>query len=159
MDRLFHRVRAPARHRPLSGDYAQNFLGHALNTAAYLVKDPEFGWQAFGGNVQAGAAKVTLTPLDSFRQRVYLAPLGLWLTLDAGRFERVELAPKTGVVRLTFTAAEPFTPAARLRVEQPAAIDGVGKYAAAKRFAFEREAYVIPLGAGATAMELSGGRK
>ena len=45
---------------PLSGDYAQNFLGHALNTAAYLVNDSEFGWQAFGGNVQAEASKVTL---------------------------------------------------------------------------------------------------
>jgi hypothetical protein len=148
---------------PLFGDYAQNFLGHALNTAAYLVNDPEFAWQAFGGNVRAGAAKVMLTPLDSFRQRVYLAPIGLWLTLDAGRFERVELNPKTGQVRIAFAAADPFTPAARLRIEQPieqpAAGNGVGKYGTARHFEIERDAYVIPLGATATEVDLSGGRK
>ncbi len=27
---------------------------------------------------------VKVTPLDSFRARVYVASLGLWLTLDAG---------------------------------------------------------------------------
>ena len=30
----------------ISGDYAQNFFGHALNTATYVVNDPHFGWQA-----------------------------------------------------------------------------------------------------------------
>jgi hypothetical protein len=105
---------------PLSGDYAQNFLGHALNTATYVVNDPEFGWQAFGGNIRATAAGISVTPLDSFRMRVYLAPLGLWLTLDAGRFERIELNPKSGVVRVVLSAASEFTPAARLRMEQPA---------------------------------------
>jgi len=45
---------------------------------------------ALGGNVQADASKVVLRPLDSFRQRVYLAPLGLWLTLDAGRLVKDE---------------------------------------------------------------------
>jgi hypothetical protein len=144
---------------PLSGDYAQNFLGHALNTATYLVNDSEFGWQAFGGNVQTSASKVTLTPLDSFRQRVYLAPLGLWLTLDSGRFERVELNPKTGAVRLAFAAADAFTPAARLRIEEPARINGVGRYGATRHFEMERDAYVIPLGTAATVVDLSDGRK
>ena len=36
---------------PLSGDYGPNFFGHALNAATYVVNHPEFGWQAFGGNV------------------------------------------------------------------------------------------------------------
>ena len=144
---------------PLSGDYAQNFLGHALNTATYLVNDPEFGWQAFGGNVQAGAGKVVLTPLDSFRQRVYLAPIGLWLTLDAGRFERVELNPKTGAVQLAFDAADAFTPAARLRVEQPAAVNGVGKYGPAGHFEIERDAYLILLHATPTIVDLAAGRR
>src|SRR5262249_55226460 len=133
-----------------------NFLGHALNTATYLVNDPEFGWLAFGGNVQVRAAGISLTPLDSFRQRVYLAPLGLWLTMDAGRFERVELNSKTGAVRLEFAAADEFMRAARLRVEQPAAVTGVGKYSPSKELALERGAYVIPLGQSATWVELIG---
>jgi len=140
---------------PLSGDYAQNFLGHALNTATYLVNDREFGWQAFGGNVQVAGDRVLLTPLDSFRQRVYLAPVGLWLTLDSGRFDRVQLNPKTGAVHLIFAAPDGFTHSARLRVEQPAAVAGVGKYATSRHFDVEREAYVIPLSAGQTSVDLS----
>jgi hypothetical protein len=140
---------------PLSGDYAQNFLGHALNTATYLVNDREFGWQAFGGNVQVAGDRVLLTPLDSFRQRVYLAPAGLWLTLDSGRFERVQLNPKTGLVRLVFAAPDTFTRSARLRVEQPAAVGGIGKYVTARQFEIERNAFVIPLSPGQTSVDLS----
>jgi hypothetical protein len=140
---------------PLSGDYAQNFLGHALNTATYLVNDREFGWQAFGGNVQVAGDRVLLIPLDSFRQRVYLAPVGLWLTLDSGRFDRVQLNPKTGAVHLVFAAPDGFTRSARLRVEQPAAVSGVGKYRASQHLNVERDAFVIPLSAGQTSVDLT----
>jgi hypothetical protein len=140
---------------PLSGDYAQNFLGHALNTATYLVNDPQFGWQAFGGNVQVAGDRVLLAPLDSFRQRVYLAPVGLWLTLDAGRFDQVQLNPKTGAVRLVFAASDSFTPSARLRVEQPAAVARVGKYRASRPFEIDHGALVIPLSAGKTSVDLA----
>jgi hypothetical protein len=139
----------------ITGDYAQNFLGHALNTATYVVKDAEFGWQAFGGNLQATAAKVTVTPLDSFRARVYVAPYGLWLTLDAGKFEKVEVNPKTGAVRIGFAAANSFTPAARLRVEQPAKVNGVGSYAPTGAPRQERGAYVVSLGSSTTWVELA----
>jgi len=150
----FHSFPDTLKPDPLSGDYAQNFFGHALNTATYLVKDPEFGWQAFGGNVQISAANVTVTPLDSFRMRVYLVPLGLWLTLDAGQFERVELNPRTGHVRVWLAPASAFTPVARLRVEQPAVVKGVGTYAPSKRFPMERGAYVVRLGSVTTWIEL-----
>jgi len=139
---------------PFSGDYAQNFLGHALNTATYLANDREFGWQAFGGNVQVTGGRVLLTPLDGFRQRVYLAPVGLWLTLDSGRFDRVQVNTKTGDVRLVFAAADPFTRSARLRVEQPAAIRGVGKYGPLRHVEIERDAYVIPLSGAQTSVDI-----
>jgi len=155
----FHSFPDTLKPDPINGDYAQNFLGHALNTATYVVHDPEFGWQAFGGNLRTTAGKVTVTPLDSFRMRVYLAPLGLWLTLDAGRFEQVEMNPKTGAIRLGLAAATPFTPQARLRVEQPAAVKGVGTYAPSKALTQERAAYVVPLRAATTWVELRSGRK
>ena len=139
---------------PLSGDYGPNFFGHALNTAAYLVKHPEFGWVAFGGNVSVAAERVKLTPLDSARRRIYIAPMGLWLTLDAGTFSSAEYNSKTGEVRLEFSAADSYTPAARLRVEQPAKISGVGNYRPAKEFKQERGAYVIPLAKSSVAISL-----
>lgn len=151
----FHAFPDMLRADPVSGDNGPNFFGHAMNTAAYLVKHPEFGWVAFGGNISKTGALVRLTPLDSARTRVYVAPLGLWLTLDAGTFASVELNPQTGSVRLALAAATQYTPVARLRVEQPAAMQGVGKYHPAKRFAEEREAYVVPLSKQTTWVELT----
>jgi len=81
---------------PLTGDYGPNFFGHAWNTATYVVDHPQFGWLAFGGNIKAERDIIEVAPLDSFRTRVYLASFGLWLTLDAGNFETIEINSKTG---------------------------------------------------------------
>jgi hypothetical protein len=101
---------------------------------------------------------VQVTPLDSLRMRVYIAPRGLWLTLDAGRFEAVEVNAKTGAVRVGLASATAETPQARLRIEQPAQITGVGSYRLREQFEQEREAYVIPLKQGATWIELNSPR-
>jgi len=138
---------------PLSGDYGPNFFGHAWNTAAYLVDHPQFGWLAFGANVHREGDKVTLLPLDSSRSRVYLAPLGLWLTLDAGTFESVEMNSRTGAVRVELARATPFTPAARLRVEQPAK-GKAGTYRPVETLKSERDAWLVPLGQTATWVDL-----
>jgi hypothetical protein len=100
---------------------------------------------------------VSVTPLDSFRTRVYVASAGLWLTLDAGQFEKVELNPKTGVVRLALAPATGFTTTARLRIENTA-----GKQAAYRlvgSLPVERGAYVVRLGKASTWITLqSSGR-
>jgi hypothetical protein len=138
-----------------TGDYGLAFFGHAYNTATYLVEHPTFGFLAFGGNITNDAGLITVTPLDSFRNRFYVAPLGLWLTLDAGEIEAVELNPATGLVRVRLAPATTDTPNARLRVEQPASLTGVGTYAVAGTFATERGARVIPLGAQPTWVDLN----
>jgi hypothetical protein len=87
----FHSFPSTLKWDAYSGDYGPNFFGHALNTATYVINHPDFGWQAFGGNVTRSGDWLKVQPLDSFRMRVYIAPLGLWLTLDAGKFESVEV--------------------------------------------------------------------
>jgi hypothetical protein len=151
----FHAFPDMLRPDPLSGDYGPNFYGHALNTGTYLVNHPEFGWQAFGGNVKVDGRGVALEPLDSFRNRVYLAPLGLWLTLDAGKLQWVLLDRRTGRVRVQLAPADPFTPVARLRIEQPARLAGAGRYQLTAQFPRERDAYAIPLGPQPTWVELA----
>jgi hypothetical protein len=150
----FHSFPDTLKPDPISGDFAQNFFGHALNTGAYLAKHPEFGWTAFGGNVEVEGPLVRLTPRDSFRSRVFLAPLSLWLTLDAGSFENVEVNMETGLVRVALSKADPFTPAARFRVEHPGPEEGTVGYHPSAEFKTEREAYVIPLGSMETWIEL-----
>jgi len=130
---------------PLSGDYGPNFFGHAWNTATYIVDHPEFGWVAFGGNIKVRNNVVTATPLDSFRTRVYVASLGLWLTLDAGTFESVELNANSGVVRVGLAGATPASPEALLRIEQPAKVGNVGTYHPVAAMKSQRGAVVVPL--------------
>ena len=106
----FHSFPSTLKWDPYSGDYGPNFFGHAFNTATYVIKHAEFGWQSFGGNIEVRGNWVNVQPLDSFRKRVYIAPVGLWLTLDAGTFETIALNTKSNVVRVTLSAADQFTP-------------------------------------------------
>ncbi|MBB6053153.1 DUF5695 domain-containing protein [Armatimonas rosea] len=122
-----------------SGDYGPGFLGHALNTGCYIVNDPELGWQAFGGALTQRGTTITVTPQDSLRQRVFIAPLKLWLVLDAGQFERVTLDTKTKAVTLTFPPKTEHAPVARLRIE--------GQHKPTPKLPTERGAVVIELGA------------
>ncbi len=149
----FHSFPDMLRSDPVSGDNGPNFFGHAWNTATYVVNHPEFGWLAFGGNIRTEGSLIKVTPLDSFRTRVYLSPAGLWLTLDSGKFESVELNSKTGVVRVGLAAADGFTPTARLRAEQPAKVK-TQSYRPVKPLKSERGAWVVPLGKETTWVEL-----
>lgn len=151
----FHSFPDMLRPDPYTGDYAQNFLGHALNTATYLVRHPELGWLAFGGNVEQRDSIVGVVPLDSFRSRVYIAPAGLWLTLDAGRFERVEYDADSRALQVVLAPASADAPVARLRVEQPASIPGIGTFSPGVALIVERGAFVVPLSAAATRVTLT----
>ncbi|PYU77812.1 MAG: hypothetical protein DMG50_29645 [Acidobacteria bacterium] len=154
----FHSFPDMLRVDPLSGDNGPNFFGHAFNAATYVVHHPEFGWVAFGGNLKVEGNTIKVTPLDSFRTRVYVASAGLWLTLDAGKFESVEVNSKNGAVRVGLSASTQFTAAAHLRIEQPAKLQGVGIYHPAKTLKIERDAYVVPLEKGTSWIELIAGQ-
>jgi hypothetical protein len=160
----FHSFPQNLRWDTYTGDYGPNFFGHAVNAATYLVNHADYGWQAFGGNVITNASRspgasgpgwVTVQTLDSFRRRVYVAPLGLYLTLDRGAFESVSVNPATRAVRITLAPAAEFTPSALLRIDQPAKVAGVGTYRTTRTFAPERGGFVVPLAATATTVELA----
>jgi hypothetical protein len=138
-----------------SGDYGPNFFGHAQNTATYLVDHPRFGWLAFGGNVVSKGDVVRVDVRDSFRMRFYLASRGLWLTLDAGNFEAIEFNTRTGVVRVGLKGATENVKQARLRIEQPAKVKGVGQYGVRQKLTMANDAYVVPLKSETTWVELT----
>ncbi|HET9131720.1 MAG TPA: DUF5695 domain-containing protein, partial [Terriglobia bacterium] len=141
----FHSFPQNMRWDTYSGDYGPNFFGVAVNAGTYVVNLPEFGWQAFGGNLKVDGEWVKVDVLDSFRQRVYIAPRGLWLTLDAGTFVAAEIQTKTHAVRIALSPSSPATPQARLRVEQPARVEGIGTFRPSEKFSLERGAFTIPL--------------
>ena len=150
----FHSFPSTLKWDPYTGDYGPNFFGHAFNVATYVIDHPELGWQAFGGNVRESGNWIDVQPLDSFRKRVYIARLGLWLTLDAGTFERIAINTRSKLVRVMLSRSDRYTPNARLRVQQPAKIARVGAYTPRQNFVNERDAFTIPLGRSATTIEL-----
>ena len=150
----FHAFPDMLKFDPYSGDYGPNFFGHALNTATYIVDHAEFGWVAFGANLTAQNGIVKAEPLDSFRNRIYLAPVRLWLTLDAGQFSVVEFDSRTKKVRLGLAPRSDGTGTALLRIEQPTKPDSATAYSLAKSFPIQRGAYAVPLGAAVTWVDL-----
>ncbi|HET7038301.1 MAG TPA: DUF5695 domain-containing protein, partial [Gemmatimonadales bacterium] len=148
----FHAYPSTLRIDGYSGDYGPGFFGHAVNAGTYLVKHPEFGWLAFGGNLTTHGDTVRVTPLDGARQRVYIAPLGLWLTLESGEFETVEISDFGVTLRLA--PAIRHVAEARLRLERPAQQTGPRRVGPIGMYALERGAYVVPLGPAETSVEL-----
>jgi hypothetical protein len=151
----FHSYPSTLRIDGITGDYGPGFLAHSITTGTYVAEHPEFGWLAFGGNLSVEGETVTVKPLDSARSRVYLAPLGLWITLDAGTFQSVELGPEG--VRLILDPGTSFAPTALLRISQPGAVEGVRTFTPTASFEVERDAFLVPLGSGPTEVTLRAG--
>jgi hypothetical protein len=141
----FHSFPSTLRNDAISGDYATGFLGYALNTATYIVHDEEFGWLSFGGNcsVKNGLVKTELTTAG--RSRVYLAPVKLWLTLDAGQFKSVSYDFSTGEVQLELEKGNEFTTEACLGYKTVGKIGELKEYEAVSLQANEKGSFVIPL--------------
>ena len=100
----------------ITGDYGSGFYGYAVNTSAYLFQHEDFGWLGFGGNTVENGNTVTLDLTTAAKNKVYLAPVGLWLTLDAGQFKSVTYDTQSGAVTLTLLPADAHTPEAFLKV-------------------------------------------
>jgi len=146
----FHSYPDMMKFDPYSGDYGPNFFGHAWATGTYVAEDPEFGWLAFGGNMNITEKTIGVEPLDSFRQRVFWAPLGVWLTLDSGRFQQLSFDKQSGQLEVRLEPADAYTDRALLRIEQTAQTAPAGTAAAPvaplQPLRMERGAYVVPLG-------------
>lgn len=127
-----------------SGDYGMGFYGHAYATATYVLKDPTFGWLSFGGNLAvARDGVVHVTPKDSARTRLFVAPARAWITLEAGKIDSATYNPKTGAITLQLDAATPATPNARLFVESQGR--KLRPELAAIKAVSERGGYTVPL--------------
>ncbi|MCK3684832.1 DUF5695 domain-containing protein [Maribellus sp. YY47] len=113
----FHSFPSTLKNDGISGDYGPGFYGYAVNSSTFLTKNDEFGWLAFGGNLTESEGEVKVELTTAAKSRVYISPLKLWLTLDAGQFKSVSLKPETGKVELELNPSNDFTFKAYLRVK------------------------------------------
>lgn len=134
-----------------NGDYGTAFYGYAYGIGSYLARHPVFGNVGFGGSTQERGSIVSIVPRDGFRTRVFLAEAGLWLTLDAGKFARVDYDRNSGNVSVYLDRADQFTSKAQLRVESTKS--GAG-YQPSATLSKQRGRYVITLGESETSVQL-----
>jgi len=112
----FHSFPSTLRNDAYSGDYASGFLGYALNTSTYLVYDKDFGWLSFGGNCEQKGSWIKTEITTASKSRVYIAPVGLWLTLDAGSFKSISYNEVDGEVKIELEKSTQETQNAYLNV-------------------------------------------
>ena len=141
----FHAYPSTLKNDGITGDYGSGFFGYAVNTAAYLLNHPEFGWLAFGGNLSKTGAVVEVKLTTAAKSAVYIAPAGLWITLDAGTIDLVKYNTLNGEISLVLGKANEYTPSAFVRLAQPAKLKIVGKYTVKSNQFNARGAYQILL--------------
>ena len=147
---MFHALPHVLEFDPRSGDFGLGFAGYTLEAGAYFVAHPRLGNVCYlcdlvVGAGEEGAERVRLEPRDGYRQRVYVEPLGLYLTLDAGTFESLALDFSARRADVTFAPPANATYSKRrLRVIK-ASQDRPGSGFELTGAAFVRGAYEIPL--------------
>jgi len=142
----FHSFPQTLKNDGISGDYGSGFLGYATNSSTYLINSDQFGWLSFGGNTTVKGKWIVVDLTTAARSRVYLAPAGLWLTLDAGRFNRVSYNNANGAIKLEFEKGETWSPEALLRISNPSREGNAVIYNTGSLKSNGRGAFVIPVG-------------
>ena len=131
---------------PHSGDFGLGFFGCSVEAASYYVEHPQAGAVCYLCNLKSNASTATIVPVDLYRRRVYIEPLGLYLVLDSGTFASLtlDLGAKTIQVKFRTMAVDGYTYVARrLRLEKVAlARPGTGFAVAGRQVS--RGAFVIP---------------
>lgn len=144
-----------------SGDYGPNFVGHALNSGAYLIQHPDFGWQVFGGRVTSAqsASTVDVQVLDSVRRKVFVAQLGTRFLLDAGAFDSFSFDSKANEVKFTILPAPKgvanAAQAAHARIVVEQAVSGAATLTPTAELSMDAGAYTVPFSGGTATITFS----
>lgn len=143
----------------ISGDYGPNFLGMALGSGTYVVDDKEIGLVAYGGILEtAQDGKTTVQPRDPTRRRIFIGPLGVTVTIDAGVIDSFTYAVDSGAISVTLSqlAGAPKAASAVMWVETASGAASYG--VTTSNISQARKGWQIPLTGGeSVAVELAPG--
>ncbi len=130
---------------PFSADYGIAFYGYARNDGSYVVHSRRFGWLGFGCAVTRQGHAILISPRDGFHRRVFIAPLGLWMTLKVGEFQSVRYNTSDGAVRLAITGGPSVTHNVLLAVQVTSTANRAVKWHTAVVYPLVRGVWSIPL--------------
>jgi hypothetical protein len=108
---MFHSFPFVNEFDPNSGDYGLGFFGHSVQAGAYYVQHPQWGETCYLCDVSNNGGEtgsVSIRPRDSYRQRVFLAPLGLYIVTRTGVITAVDFDEFQGLVTVWLSAASCF---------------------------------------------------
>ena len=135
-----------------SGDYGPNFVGLALGSGTYVADVDGVGLVAFGGTIVGsgdegddGTGAVVFTTADPVRRKIFIGPLGVSVTVDAGIIRTFRYWPPTRRVEVTLSQLEgvPEAAAAVIWVESP--LGSANYTVAAPDMVRERLGWRVPL--------------
>lgn len=132
---------------PLSGDQGVSTALYILAARSVLVNHASLGgWAGFGGRVSQQGNLVLLMPEDGVRQRVFLAPIALYVELDSGKIRSAQYDAESHHVSVTLDPGDDHTTMARLRLTTTAQTTVSAHYEVLHPDQIlERDAVVIPL--------------
>ncbi|KAI1640873.1 hypothetical protein F4809DRAFT_661845 [Biscogniauxia mediterranea] len=153
----FHSFPDTLRWDAYSGDYGPGFLGLALGSGTYVARHAAFGLLAYGGVLEeeeGGETVVGVRVTGPVARRIFIGPLGVELSVDAGAFESFRFVLDSGLVEVTLVQPEgaPVAEAAVLWVEGND--DAVSYNVSSPEVSETRGGWRIPLSSGKTVVEL-----
>lgn len=86
-----------------SGDYGPNFVGLALGSGTYVVQDKEVGLVAYGGILSSSGDNITVQTRDPVRRTIFIGPLGLQISVDAGIIQSFSFQSDSKIVSVTLS--------------------------------------------------------
>lgn len=90
----------------ITGDYGMGFLGMALGSGTYVAEDKDLGLVAYGGVLSSEGNTVTISPRDPIRRRIFIGPLSVTVSIDAGSIEELSFDATTGHISITASQGE-----------------------------------------------------
>ncbi len=119
----------------LSGDYGSGFFGYAVNSATYVVDNKDFGWLAFGGNLNKTENTIEVSNTTAAKNKFYFQPENLWIETEAGKIASFRFEKNSGTYFIELEAKDDFTPNAYLTLPEGWKVD----------YPIDKGSYKIPL--------------
>ena len=115
------------------------------------MEHPQLGNICYLCNLDPIKEGAKIVPTDLYKRRIYLEPLGLMLSMDAGTFESIVFSKKKKTVEITFLSASKENyayPERRLRVEKQAneGLRPGSAFTLSPSSVLRRGAFILPLG-------------
>ncbi|OTA98767.1 hypothetical protein M426DRAFT_325720 [Hypoxylon sp. CI-4A] len=129
-----------------SGDYGPGFLGLVLGSGTYVAEHATFGLLAYGGVISSdGEGQVSVETNGPVTRRVFVGPLGVGVTVDAGSIQAFSYNSDDGAVSITLTQRSDAPKAVAAVVWVEANDEAVSYRVSSPEATSERLGWKIPL--------------